>query len=167
MKMLKTATLGALALATIGTMSAETIKVTGSTAFRKATMAGIINHLGQGGATVRAAYVASASGLGSANQATFTNGTDTVQLCMAGSVGGIEWVTAQANVRTGITSSDLPTQAWIAVPANWTTWAAATVTGTAVGGGSYLGTKTGVAPALRTSGTAPAGSLGEPRRYAC
>ena len=145
MKMLKTVILGATALATVGAMNAETVRITGSTAFRKATLAAIVDQLSTGGKTVRAGYVASKTGLNGANQATFTNGTDTVQCCFAGSVGGVDWVLNQSNVRTGVTSADLDTRAWIAVPANYATaWATAS-TALAATDGTYIGTNSGVA----------------------
>ncbi len=107
MKLLKSIALGALALAAVSVASATTVKVTGSTAFRKALYASIINQLGSG--TVKVAYIGSA--LNGANQATFTNGTDTVQCAMAGSVGGINWVVNDVNVATSIGGNTA--QAWI------------------------------------------------------
>lgn len=157
MKMLKTVTLGALALATVGAMNAETIKFTGSTAFRKATFAATIDYLNGAANTtpVYAAYVASAgsaTAIGGTNQVTFTNGTDTVQFCVAGSVGGVEWVTTQVDVRTGLTANDVAARAWIARPANYATaWSTVSYSGTTpatatITGGTYLGTNSG-APA--------------------
>jgi len=97
MKLVKSLAIGALALASISSSFATTVKVTGSTAYRKALYAGIIQQLG-GATAVKAAYIGSS--LAGANQAIFTNGTDTVISCMAGSVGGIDWVSNGGNVAT-------------------------------------------------------------------
>ncbi len=109
MKLFKTLALGALALAAASVASATNVKVTGSSAFRKAVYAAVINRLGSG--TVKAAYIGTA--LSGANQATFSNGTDSVQCCFAGSVGGVAWIINDTNVATapgGDTS-----KAWITV----------------------------------------------------
>ena len=97
MKLVKSLAIGAVALACVSSSFATTLKVTGSTAYRKALYAGIIDQMG-GAAAVKAAYIGSS--LSGANQAIFSNGTDTVITCMAGSVGGIDWVSNSGNVAT-------------------------------------------------------------------
>ena len=99
MKLFKTLAVGVVALALAGVASATTVKVTGSTAYRKALYGSIVNYL-SGGGTVKAAFIGSAGGLAGANQAAFTNGTDTVIACMAGSVGGVNWIVNNSNVAT-------------------------------------------------------------------
>ena len=112
MKMLKTVTLGAIALSTIGAMSAAdtVIKITGSTAFRAATYAAIVNTL----PSPKVVFFGNSS-LAKASQATFVSGTagnqTIVQCCFAGSVGGINWLVNNTNVATSLTALD--TQAWL------------------------------------------------------
>ncbi len=125
MKTLKLLGAGLLALATVASASASTLYVTGSTAFRKGLYAAIVNHLGSG---CKAAFVGSA--LNGANQATFTNGTDTVYCCMAGSVGGINWVVNTVNVATAPGGNTA--KAWI--KATNATVGASVVSGQATGG---------------------------------
>jgi hypothetical protein len=140
-----------------------TLKITGSTAFRKSLYAAIINQLGNG--TVKVAYVASASGLASANQATFLNTTtgDCVQCCMAGSVGGVHWVSnlpTQINPAPSIDGSGNPTTsttAWISAATVTASGTTASTTGdpATISGGFYLGTQSGI-PAGDYDAAAPA-----------
>jgi hypothetical protein len=146
-------TAGFLALGIVSTASAATtLKITGSTAFRKALYAAIINKLGNG--TVKVAYVASASGLGSANQATFvsSDGNTIVQCCMAGSVGGVHWNghNPPINPATAIDGSGNPVGsnvAWISAATVASSGATASTSGdpAVIAGGAYLGTQSGVA----------------------
>ena len=97
MKLVKSLALGALALATVGSsFAATTVKVTGSTAFRKALYAAIVDQFGA--ANTIAAY--KGSNLPGANQAIFKNNAtgDIVIACMAGSVGGVNWVANSGQV---------------------------------------------------------------------
>jgi len=97
MKLVKSLAMGALALATVGSsFAATTVKVTGSTAFRKALYAAIVDQFGA--ANTVAAY--KGSNLPGANQAIFKNTAtgDVVIACMAGSVGGINWVANSTQV---------------------------------------------------------------------
>jgi hypothetical protein len=114
MKFAKSLAVGALALALASVASAATLKITGSTAFRKSLYASIIKQ-GYG----QAAYVG--ANLAGANQVLFTNGTDYVEVCLAGSVGGIKWVATSAPVGTSPTAdtskSWLKTDGTIAVAA--------------------------------------------------
>jgi len=130
MKLIKTLALGTLALALASMASAVTVKVTGSTAFRASLYASIINQLGNG--TVKAAYVGSS--LAGANQAVFSNGTDTVQACMAGSVGGINWIVNDVNVATAPGGNTAT--AWLSVSNITGATATASSTTSAVTGGS-------------------------------
>jgi len=144
MKLVKSLAVGALALACVSSSFATTVKVTGSTAYRKAVYAAIITQLG---ASTKAVYVGSA--LNGANQAAFTNGTDTVIACFAGSVGGINWVSNGGNVApvapfdpsygTAINT------AWIKASIASTGAAASVVSGQATGG-TAIGTKTSTVP---------------------
>ena len=139
MKTFKILAASLLALAVINVASATTLKITGSTAFRRALYASVVNQLGSG--TVKVAYVGSS--LGGANQATFTNGTDTIQCCMAGSVGGVNWIVNNVNVATSIGGNTA--QAWISLSSNGgsATWATASVAGSApyaVSGGTQNAT---------------------------
>lgn len=103
MKFLKVIALSATALALASVASAATVKVTGSTAFRKALYVSIINNLasapGKSLSSVKVAWFGNAT-MTSAPQVIFSNGTDTVQACMAGSVGGVNWVVTGTNVAT-------------------------------------------------------------------
>ena len=104
MKLVKILAVSALALAVSGAASAATLKVTGSTAFRKALYASIIK---QG--YNQAAYVG--ANLAGSNQVIFFNGTDYVECCMAGSVGGVKWVATNVNAATSPTAD--VTKSWL------------------------------------------------------
>ncbi len=144
MKSLKLITAGLLAAVSLNVASAATIRITGSTAFRKALYAGIVDQLGSG--TVTAAFVGSAGGIASSNQVVFTNGTDTVYCCMAGSTGGINWVSHGLTVATDKDRTD-PGSAWLKP-----SLAAATCTlvsaSAGITGGTPLGTPTPDDPAV-------------------
>jgi hypothetical protein len=107
MKLVKSLAIGALALATVASSQATNVKVTGSTAYRKALYSAIVNQLSVGGTkTVHVAWFGNAA-LNSANEATFSNGTDSFQVGVAGSVGGVNWVVnnltvAQDKDRVGV-----------------------------------------------------------------
>lgn len=123
MKTLKLISAGLLAAAVIGSASAATINlhITGSTAFRKALYTSLVAQLGGGGSgTARAAFVGAANGLLGSNQATFTNSAngDTVYCCMAGSVGGVNWVANQIPAATSLTAST--SSAWLSLSGNGT-----------------------------------------------
>lgn len=146
MKSLKLIAAGLLAAVSLNVASATTIKVTGSTAFRRALYASIINNLGSG--SVKVAYIGSS--LAGANQATFTNGTDTIQACMAGSVGGVNWIVNDVNVATSVGGNTA--QAWIS-QANATASATAAIGAgpgfTITGGTAFTtGTATFDAPSI-------------------
>lgn len=141
MKLLKSLALGALALAAVSVASATTVKVTGSTAFRNALYASVINQLGSG--TVKAAFIGSS--LSGSNQVIFTNGTDTVQCCMAGSVGGVNWVVNDVNVATSVGGNTA--QAWLSSTTgggsgSWATAAIGAGPGFAITGGTAQGSPT-------------------------
>ncbi|WP_438483361.1 hypothetical protein [Oleiharenicola lentus] len=127
MKLFKTLAASLLAVACLNMASAATIKISGSSAFRRALFASVINHLGSG--SVKALYVGSA--LNGANQVIFTNGTDTVQVCLAGSVGGVNWIVNNVNAATSIGGNTA--QAWLSTTSNngSATWATASVASTA------------------------------------
>jgi hypothetical protein len=145
MKLIKTLALGVVALALTSAAQAVTVKVTGSTAYRKALYAAAINYLG-GAANVRAAYIGTS--LSSASQVTFINPTsgDVIQACMAGSVGGVDWVVHGTNAKTSPTAND--TQAWI----NPSFATAATTTAVTLAAGPGYGIGGGVAYATTTVG---------------
>lgn len=134
MKLIKLLAVGAIAAASLSVASATTVRVTGSTAYRKALYAAIVNQLGS---STKAAYIGTV--LNGANQATFSNGTDAVQACMAGSVGGINWVVNGVNVATSIGGDT--TKAWITV-ASANSGAAATLSGGQATGGTAYTTAT-------------------------
>jgi len=103
MKTMKFLTAGLLALAVAGSALADTtLKITGSTAYRKALYAGVVDTLSANG-TVNVAWYGNAA-LTSANQVIFMAGTSpnkvTIQCCMAGSVGGVNWVANALDVAT-------------------------------------------------------------------
>lgn len=138
-KLLAASLLAAASLS--GVASATTVKITGSSAFRKALYCAIVNQLGNG--TVKVGYTGNAA-LASANQATFTNGTDTVQCCIAGSVGGINWVINDLDAATDKDRTH-PETAWISTSGSGS-WGTASITGSgttfSVTGGSQIATPT-------------------------
>jgi hypothetical protein len=142
MKLVKSLAIGALAVASISSSFATTLKVTGSTAYRKALYAAVVTQLG---ASTKAVYVGSA--LNGANQAMFTNGTDTVVCCMAGSVGGVNWVSNGGNVAPVApfdpSYSTAVNTAWLK---QTLVGAAASVVGGQATGGTQVGTKTSTVP---------------------
>ena len=144
MKFVKILAVGALALAVSSAASAATIRITGSTAFRKALYAGIVDQLGSG--TVTAAFVGTAGNIASSNQVVFTNGTDTIYCCMAGSSGGLNWTSHGLTVATDKDRTD-PGSAWLKP-----SLAAATCTLTSpsagITGGTPLGSPTADDPAV-------------------
>ncbi len=117
MKLIKTLALGALALAVASVASAATLKITGSSAFRKALYDSIL-----ASGYTKAAYVGSS--LNGSNQAIFFNGTDYIQTCIAGSVGGVKWVSTNENAATSPTASKAIS--WIN-PTGGAAWATPTI----------------------------------------
>jgi hypothetical protein len=102
MKMIKTALAALTALAFVGAASAQTtIRITGSTAFRAATITAIGNILNSG---YTYGYVGSS--VTGANQATFVGTTKTgslpviIKCSWAGSVGGVQTIAQQSPVVT-------------------------------------------------------------------
>ena len=111
MKSLKIFAAGLLAAASLNLASASVLRVTGSTAFRKALYAAIVDQMGSG--VVKAAYVGTGgSAFNGSNQVVFTNGTDTIYCCMAGSTGGIHWTSQPLTVATDKDRTD-PGSAWL------------------------------------------------------
>lgn len=171
MKLLKTLAVGAIALACVGSSYATTVKVTGSSAFRKALYAAIINQLGGGNpASVKVAYVGS-SGLSGANQAVFTNGTDYVQACIAGSVGGVKWIVNGQNVATvadfDSTYAAKTATAWLKT-SNADTGSAPTIgaaPGYALGGGTVVSATTTTCEAAAPADFAMSDSLQDSTPY--
>jgi hypothetical protein len=134
MKSLKLLSAGLLALAVVASASASQIKITGSTAIRKALYAGIVRTLSADGTV----YVTSCDPLfnnktpDGAQQAVFVSVSggaivNSVQTCLSGSVGGIGYVVTAGNVQSSITAVGNPDKAWMTVPAvatitaNWPT----------------------------------------------
>ncbi len=144
MKFVKIIAAGALALAVSSAASAATIRITGSTAFRKALYAGIVDQLGSG--VVKAAFVGSAGGLAGSNQAVFTNGTDTVYCCMAGSSGGLNWTSHGLTVATDKDRTD-PGSAWL-LPSLAVATATLTSPSAGVTGGTPITSPTADDPAV-------------------
>jgi hypothetical protein len=151
MKTLKIFAASLLAVASLSVASATTLKITGSTAFRKAMYSSVYAQLA-GGGTVQAFYVGSS--LAGANQATFTNGTDVVQCCMAGSVGGVNWIVNDTPAATAPGANT--SQAWVGLASNAanltngsTGWATVGLDGSnAVTGGTASGSGTGTVAAV-------------------
>jgi len=139
MKLIKSLALGALALAVASVASAATLKITGSSAFRKALYDSIL-----ASGYTKAAYVGSS--LNGSNQAAFFNGTDYIQTCIAGSVGGVNWVANNINAGTSPTASKAIS--WIN-PTGGAAWATPTI-GAAptytITGGTQLATSQSSAP---------------------
>jgi hypothetical protein len=120
MKAFKLFAAGLLAAAlTASSFAAVNLHITGSTAFRKALYTSLVAQLG-GTANCRVAFIGSANGLLGSNQATFQNSAtgDTVYCCMAGSVGGVNWVANQIPAATSLTAST--STAWISLTGNGT-----------------------------------------------
>jgi hypothetical protein len=123
MKTLKFISAGLLALAVAGAASAAVVNlhITGSTAFRKALYTSLVAQLGGGGSgTCHVAFVGATNGLLGSNQATFQNSAtgDTVYCCMAGSVGGVNWVANQIPAALSLTAST--SSAWLSLSGNGT-----------------------------------------------
>ena len=121
MKLVKSLAIGALALACVGSSFATTVKVTGSTAFRKALYNAIIS---QG--YTRAVYVTSkVTTIDGANQAIFKKpaSNDYVIAALSGSVGGVHWIATSGDVAIvapfDANYANWTTQAWLN-PANAT-----------------------------------------------
>jgi hypothetical protein len=141
MKSVKLLAAGLLALATAASSFAVTnLHITGSTAFRKAMYTSLVTKLG-GTANCKVVFVGAANGLLGSNQATFRNAAtgETVYCCMAGSVGGVNWVANQIPAATGVGA---PTgSAWLSITANGTATAPSadlTTGGTPVAAGSAV-----------------------------
>lgn len=120
MKFTKTLAVGALALALASVASATNVKITGSTAIRKAVYAGIVRTLAAGGHNVRAISADpnfNNKTVDGAQQATFVNDAgDSVQACLSGSVGGVGYVIGGDNVSTAIaTNGGDVNRAWLTV----------------------------------------------------
>jgi len=177
MKLVKTIAVGALALALASVASATSIKITGSTAIRKALYASIVRSLATGGHTVRTVSCDpnfNNKTPDGAQQAVFINdANDSVVACLTGSVGGLGYVIGGDPVTTGVLSGGDVNKAWLTVPsyASISTGALIWPTVSVNAGGTFTyGTATGasvnvnsVAGNLGQTTTLPAfGSVGTP-----
>ena len=120
MKSLKVISASLLALAIAGSAFAANtnLKMTGSTALRKATYAAIVRTLSAGGHTVRVVSCDpnfNNKAPDGAQQAVFVNDADdSVQMCLSGSVGGIETVVTGSDAATAIVTLGGDTsRAWL------------------------------------------------------
>ncbi len=146
MKLFKTLAVGLVAVAAINVASASVLRITGSTAFRKAMYAGIVAQMGSG--VVKAAYVGTGgSAFNGSNQTVFVNASDTVYCCMAGSTGGINW---NSNGLTVSTDKDrtLMTSAWLNPSLAVDTVTLGGATGYAITGGTEIVNPTAADPAV-------------------
>jgi len=143
MKLFKTLAVGLLAAAAMNIASAAnvTLKITGSTAFRKAEYAGIVDWLTSNSATVTGAFVTdSGASLNGANQAVFVGSfggnTYTIQTGQGGSTGGLRYTVQGPSVFASIKpDGSLTNKVWVSAS---NTLSAITLSGgQATGGTSY------------------------------